>query len=61
MFLSDFNRGRGEPESPKKHFIPSSKGYPAQRDPQAETPRGILAENLSSAALHKLHQRYSLK
>lgn len=59
MFLSDYNRGRGEPESPKKQFTPSSKGYPSQRDPQAEMPKGILAENLSDVALRKLRQRNS--
>jgi hypothetical protein len=61
----DDYRGRGEGPV-RKVFIKSSKGCPAQRDPQAENPRGVLpskAENgreLGEASLYKYRQRYSL-
>ncbi len=62
MFLPNdsFFRGGGEPpRRPKKDFIPSSKGYPATRDPQADNPTGVLPRDLSPAHEHKLRQRYA--
>ncbi|MCI5059583.1 MAG: hypothetical protein MRY79_00765 [Alphaproteobacteria bacterium] len=62
MFVDIAWRAGGEPpRRPKKEFIASSKGYPAQRDPAAENPTGVLPQNISKGAQHKLSQRYTKK
>lgn len=60
MFLAEEFRGRGEwPEKPKKGpEIPSSKGYPARRDPQAENPQGVLPKQMGSGDLYRYRIKY---
>lgn len=58
MYLEDgfFAGGRGE--KPRKEFIAASKGYPATRDPAAESPKGVLNSDLDAAALRSMRQKY---
>ncbi len=61
MFLANDFRAHGEPPRKKRKSIPTHKGYPAIRTPQAENPTGILSKNLDEASLYRLRQRYSNK
>lgn len=59
MFVAPEDRRFGEPpRRPKKDFIPSSKGYPARRDPQAENPKGVISSNLSPVEERHWRNRY---
>lgn len=60
MFVAPADRPFGEePQRPKKHFIPSSKGYPAKRDPQADNPKGVISSNMGAAEERYWRNKYS--
>lgn len=40
-------------------FIPSSKGYPAYRDPAAEKPVGVLSANAGEAETRHWRNHYA--
>lgn len=43
----------------KFSFIPSSKGYPAYKDPAAEKPVGVIDSDTSEAQLRAWKNRYA--
>lgn len=57
MFVEHRAFGERPQPAPRKE-IPSSKGYPAVRDPAAENPQGSLRADLGKASLRRMRQHY---
>jgi hypothetical protein len=61
MFLEQDFRASGEPPRKPKTGpeIANSKGYPAVRDPQAESPTGMFGADIGPAYVRKMRMRTS--
>lgn len=57
--IIDFHEARLKKLGLQFSFIPSSKGYPAYRDPAAEAPGGHLSNDMGEGALRCLKNRYA--
>jgi len=68
MYIFEELQPNGEPP-PRKSGpeIPSSKGYPAYRDPQADKPIGVMPSDFNGAVskgaqtayVHRMRKKYS--